>query len=170
MNLLIKISLSTIILLIAIFPYLNTSDKSGTIEIFSSICPLGIIILMATFFSAIGFYCKSLQKCLSLISPTNRNANPKSVWFMFLLPFNFIEDFFIIINISNSIENETKYNSKLSSIKDNGMLTGIGWCIAQVLSFAPNVAGQIAGVLGLVLWLIHWQFINKINNLLTSKN
>jgi len=168
-NNIIKISLSVIILLCAILPYINSSDKSGALETISSIGVVGVAILVVSFFIAIAFYCKELQKCLTLIAPQNRKANPKSVWYMFLMPFNFIEDFFIMINISNSLEEEAKHNNKLSSIKDFGMIAGIGWSIAQILSFVPNIAGQIAGALGIVLWIIHWRFIIKINKLLNSK-
>lgn len=168
MNKIIKLSLSIIILLCAILPYLNSSDKSGALETISSIGVVGIAILIITFFVAIAYYCKALQKCLTLIAPQNRKATPKSVWYMFLMPFNFIEDFFIMINISNSLEEEAKHNNKLSGIKDFGMITGMGWSIAQILSFVPNIAGQIAGALGIVLWIIHWRFIIKINKLLIT--
>lgn len=168
MNKFIKLSLSVIILLCAILPYLNSSDKSGALETISSIGAAGIVILIVSFFLAIAYYCKALENCLKLIAPHNRKATPKSVWYMFLMPFNFIEDFFIMINISNSLEEEAKHNSKLSNIKDFGMITGIGWSIAQILSFVPNIAGQIAGALGIVLWIIHWRFIIKINKLLIT--
>lgn len=169
MNKIIKLFLSLIILLCAILPYLTASDKSGALETISSIDVAGIIILIISFFLAIAYYCKALQECLTLIAPHNRKASPKSVWYMFLMPFNFIEDFFIMISISNSLEEEAKHNSKLENIKDFGMVTGIGWSIAQILSFIPNMAGQIAGGLGLVLWIMHWRFIIKINKLLIVK-
>lgn len=168
MNRLIKLLLSGIILLCGIVPYLNSSDKSGSLETIFSIGITGTVLLFIAFFVAIAYYCKSLQNCLTLISPQHRKATPKSVWYMFLMPFNFIEDFFIMINISNSLEEEAKHNIKLASIKDFGMITGVGWSIAQILSFVPNIAGQIAGALGIVLWIIHWRFIVKINKLLTT--
>lgn len=40
------------------------------------------------------------------------------------------------------------------------------WSITQVLSFIPNFIGQLAGVLGLALFIIHWVFIRKIIKLL----
>lgn len=170
MNRFIKLSLSGIILLCVILPYLNSSDKSGSLETLFSIGVPGTLILMASFFLAIAYYCKALQNCLTHISPQNRKATPNSVWYMFLLPFNFVEDFFIMINISNSLEEEAKHNPNLSNLKDFGMITGIGWSIAQILSFVPNIAGQIAGVAGLLLWILHWRFILKINKLLIQTN
>jgi hypothetical protein len=68
--------------------------------------------------------------------------------------------------LSNSIETEARTNPKLETIKDFGMITGIGWCVAQILSFIPNTLGQIAGCLGIVLAIFHWVFIKKIISLL----
>lgn len=166
MNKIIKITLSIIVTICALYPIIYSTESPKIIE---SIISIGIgtsIIVFLVFFTAIGFYCKSLQKILELIAPENRKINPKSVWYMFLMPYNFIEDFFIIINISNSIEQEAKNNKKIEMQKDFGMTTGISWCIAQILSFIPNYTGQIASIVGLVLWIIHWRFINKTTRLL----
>jgi len=114
----------------------------------------------------VAFYCRTLQKCLTLIKPENRKAEPKSVWYMFAIPFNFVEDFFIVINIANSIEEEKKSNRNLNGISDFGMISGIGWSIAQVLSFIPSMVGQIAGLIGMILVIYHWTQISKINKLL----
>ena len=87
---------------------------------------------------------------------------------MFAIPFNFVEDFFIVINVANSIDEEKKTNIKLKNVSDFGMISGIGWSIAQVLSFIPNYVGQIAGLLGMVLVIYHWTQIAKINKLLAD--
>ena len=86
---------------------------------------------------------------------------------MFLIPFNFVEDFFIVIDVANSIEEEKKSNPKLNNISDFGMVTGIGWSISQVLSFIPTMVGQIAGLIGMILVIYHWVIIARINKLLT---
>jgi hypothetical protein len=163
---LVKIFLSLIVALSAIYPYLYPSDKSGSIETVAEFGIAGSLAIVVVFFAAVAFYCKDLEKCLRLIQPENRSAQPKSVWFMFLLPYNFIEDFFIIINISESLQNELKSNPRLKQVKDNGLVTGMGWCIAQILSLIPNLGGQIAGAIALVLWIWHWSFIKKVNKLL----
>ena len=167
MNTITKIALSIVVAFSALYPYLFPSEKSGSLETVFGAGIVGAIAIAIVFFTAIAIYCKALQKCLELIHPSNRMANPTSVWYMFLLPYNFIEDFFIILNVSKSIENEAKNNDKLSVLKDYGVVTGIGWCIAQVLSLIPNYGGQIAGGIGLILWIIHWVFIHKTIRLLT---
>jgi hypothetical protein len=169
MNKIIRFSLTILLLWWAASPYLDTTNSNNALD---ALLKFGIwwsILFFALFFVMVAFYCKTLQECLALIKPQNRKTTPLSVWYMFLIPFNFVEDFFIVINISNSIEQEAKVNPKLADIKDFGMTTGIGWSIAQVLSFVPNYIGQIAGVLAFVLVIIHWVFIIKINRLLSNQ-
>jgi hypothetical protein len=166
MNLLVRISLTIILVLWAVFPYYDNSVPNPQIEILKSLGTLILTLLVSGFLGLVTIFCKDIQTCLELINPNNRKMSPKSTWFMFLMPFNFIEDFFIVINLSNSIEAEAQTNPKLQSIKDFGMVTGIGWSIAQILSFIPNTVGQIAGLLGIVLVVLHWIFIKKIIALL----
>lgn len=168
MNLLIRISLTILLVLWASLPYFDKTGSKNALDAILSIGIAGSILFVLAFFIMVAFYCKTLQRCLELIRPENRKATPKSVWYMFLIPFNFIEDFFIVINISNSIEEEAKINPKLAAIKDFGMVTGIGWSIAQVLSFIPNYIGQVAGGIGFILVIIHWLFVAKINRLLSA--
>jgi hypothetical protein len=163
MNKIVKIILSIAVAICAVYPYVFPSQKSGSIETVAELGLMGSIVLGVLFFAAIAFYCRDLEKCLSRIQPQNRTASPKSVWYMFLIPYNIIEDFFIIITISSSIQNERKVNSNLYSIKDDGLVIGIGWCTAQVLSLIPSVGGQISGLIALVLWVIHWGFIRRVN-------
>ena len=169
MNILIRISLTILLVIWASMPYFDNANSENALNAILSIGIIGSVLIVLAFFIMVAFYCKTLQTCLTLIQPENRKAKPKSVWYMFLLPFNFIEDFFIVINIANSIEAEARTNKKLSDIKDFGMVTGIGWSIAQVLSFIPNYIGQIAGLIGFILVISHWIFIHKINRLLSDK-
>lgn len=169
MSIVIKSSLSLIVLIAGIYPYWGNTSKSGVLE---PILEFGIFpsaVLIVVFFTAIGFYCKALQTTLELVQPQNRKASPRSVWFMFLLPYNFIEDFFIVINISRSLEREAETNPDFCRDRDFGMITGIGWAIAQIMSFIPNIVGQLSGALGVILWIWHWVFIHKVNTVLAAR-
>ncbi|PIE50983.1 MAG: hypothetical protein CSA38_00485 [Flavobacteriales bacterium] len=168
-NVLVRLILTALLVAWVIYPYINnTPDESILAEIFH----LGIlpsILIMGSFFIMVAFYCRTLQKTLTLIKPENRKATPKSVWYMFALPFNFVEDFFIVINVANSLDAEKKSNPKLQTVSDFGMVSGIGWSIAQILSFIPNMVGQIAGLVGMILVIYHWVKIAKINKLLSGE-
>ncbi|SDF58237.1 hypothetical protein [Cellulophaga baltica] len=170
MNVIIKIVITALLLLIAIKPYFEKGQIPGGLSEFENLGLIPSIILIITFFTAIAFYCKSFQTTLNLIKIENRTRKPKSVWYMYLIPFNFIEDFFIIIDISNSLKSEMKSNENLKKFGDFGLTLGIGWSVAQIFSLIPNMAGQISGFVGLILWIIHWSLIGKINKVLKNSN
>lgn len=166
MDTIIKIMLSALIALLGVYPYLADNGKPGALdEIFKYGIGWGVAGIVI-FFGAIALYCKSMQTTLQLIRPVNRRARPTSVWLMFIVPYNIIEDFFIIDNVSKSIEREAATNPRLAGLKDYGYVTGIGWAIAQVMSFIPNEIGLVSGIFGMVLWIKHWLFIQKVNRLL----
>ena len=168
MNSAIKILLTTILVVWAAQPFISVTDENSILSEIHKIGVIPSILIMLSFFVMVAFYCRTLQRCLTLIKPENRKAKPSSVWYMFAIPFNFIEDFFIVINVANSIEEEKKSNIKLKNVSDVGMVSGLGWSIAQVLSFIPNSVGQIAGLLGMVLVIYHWFQISRINRLLSN--
>lgn len=151
------------------YPFINPAMRSGVLASLEALGWVSVILIAGVLLIAVAFYCRSLQRCLSFVEPTRRAAEPRSVWYMFLIPYNFIEDFFIIRNVARSLENEARLNPRLANIKNFGAISGYGWCSAQLVSLLPNLVGEIAAVVTLFLWLAHWRFIWRINNLLTAK-
>ncbi len=127
---------------------------------------VGIFASASAFLIAIALYCRTLSRCLFLIEPEHRAAEPTSVWLMFLIPYNFIEDFFIVGKVARSLRQESSTNRKLHGLKHFGIWSGTGWCTAQLLSFAPGSIGELAALVGGFLWARHWQFIAKVNRLM----
>ena len=151
-----------------LYPFFNPDGHVGVLTTLESIGWLPALMLVAVFLMGIVLYCRSLQRCLSLIRPACRTAPPKSVWLMLILPYNFVEDFFIINNIVRSLRNEAKIHPRLGLLKHFGAVSGFGWCSAQIVSLSPNLLGMLASLAGLVLWAIHWRFIARVNRLLSS--
>ena len=167
-NLLIRLVLTLLLVAWALLPFLNNSANESALGEILKIGIVWIVLIIAGFFIMVAFYCRTLQKCLTLIKQENRKTEPNSVWYMFAIPFNFVEDFFIVIDLANSLEAEKKTNNKLKGLSDFGLVSGIGWSIAQVLSFIPSFVGQIAGLIGMILVIYHWIHIWKINKLLSN--
>ena len=82
---------------------------------------------------------------------------------MFLIPYNFVEDFFIVANIADSLKQQAVDSRWLRRYQPYGKYTGLGWCSAQILALAPGYIGQIATLCAIVLWIMHWYFIRNIN-------
>mgnify|MGYP000521765002 CR=1 FL=1 len=126
----------------------------------------GAMLATGVFLALVYLYAGDLKRSLKLVSPAARKANPNSVWLMFLLPYNFIEDFFIIANVGKSIEAEAHANTALSGLKTFGFASGYGWCVAQIVSLIPNDLGSVAGLIAIAFWIRHWAFIRRANRAL----
>lgn len=149
------------------YPLLVEGAKGGILGEIQMFGPYVASVVVVIFLGLIFLYCRDLSKSLSLVSPAARKATPKSVWLMFLIPYNFIEDFFIVVNVAKSLEGEAKTNPALQGFKHFGMISGLGWCIAQIISLIPHELGSVAGLVAIILWVIHWRFIRKINTVLS---
>lgn len=171
MSVIIKLALALVVAVSALYPYLYPVEKSGALE---TVFETGLwvsIVLAILFLAGVALYCKDLERSLTQIQPENRKASPRSVWYMFVIPYNIIEDFFIILNVYGSVENELKgeENSRIAGLNEYSLVTGMGWCIAQVLSLIPNLGGQLAGFIALMLWIAHWILIRRINHALKNR-
>lgn len=163
---LLKIILSIPIGIGIAYPFWHPDISGGLLAELKLFGPFGSVIAIMVFLALILFYALDLIKCLKLVSPTSRKAKPNSVWFMFLLPYNFIEDFFIVYNVSKSLKAEAAVNPALAAFKSFGMISGLGWCVAQVVSLIPNQIGSVAGLVAIGFWIWHWGYIRRANKAL----
>jgi FtsH-binding integral membrane protein len=170
MLLFLKLIATAGVSLLLSLPLINEDARAGVLASVAKIGLPALLILIVMFLAAVAFYCRSLQRCLELIRPEARAASPRSVWLMFVIPYNFIEDFFIVHNIVKSLRAEASVNPVLSHLRSFGAISGLGWCTAQIISLVPNQIGEIAGVMALGLWAIHWRFIAQINLLLRPES
>lgn len=157
-----KLFLTALVCIALALPYFYPRMSSGFLIEMQSLGFEYSVVTVFLFLLLVFLYCKDLQRCLELISEGNRETAPRSVWLMFLIPYNFIEDFFIIHNLSLSIKNEAKSGSTIPDGGRYGVRSGIGWCAFQLLSLMPGVVGQISGIIALILWIVHWRFIRQI--------
>ena len=130
---------------------------------------VGITAVFTAFLAAVALYCRTLERCLRLVQGPHRAAQPGSVWLMFLIPYNFIEDFFIVSNVTRSLRQEAATNPRLQVDGRVASWSGPGWCTAQLVSLVPGRIGEMAGLAGVILWAIHWRSIAKANRLLALR-
>ncbi|MET3217618.1 UNVERIFIED_ORG: hypothetical protein ABIC48_005402 [Burkholderia territorii] len=150
------------------YPLVYPSEDGGVLGEIAVLGPIGSIVVVAVFLALVYAYASDLRTILKSVSRGSRVAEPNSVWLMFLLPYNFIEDFFVISNVAKSLEAESRINPALSGLRSFGRISGIGWCAAQVLSLIPNIIGSIAGVVAVFLWVWHWVFVRRTNKMLAG--
>jgi len=167
---LLKIILSIPIGIGLIYPLLQPDAGGGILAELQIFGPVGSFVAIIIFLLLVFFYARDLVNTLQLVAPASRKASPNSVWWMFVLPYNFIEDFFIIANVAKSLEAEAVSNPALGGFRSFGMLSGLGWCSAQVISLIPHAVGSIAGLVAILCWIWHWRFIRRVNHALLSSH
>ncbi|WP_321862310.1 hypothetical protein [Burkholderia cenocepacia] len=150
------------------YPLVYPSEDGGVLGEIAVLGTIGSVFVIAVFLALVYAYASDLRTTLQSVDRGSRVAEPNSVWLMFLLPYNFIEDFFIISNVAKSLEAESRINPALSDLRSFGRISGIGWCLAQVLSLIPNTIGSIAGGVAVFLWVWHWVFVRRTNKMLAG--
>ena len=167
---LFKVMLSIPIAIGLVYPFTGSGSSGGILRELEIFGPTGVVAAIIVFLALVLFYALDLIKSLKLVSPTSRKAKPNSVWFMFLLPYNFIEDFFIVCNVAKSLKAEAAINPALATLKSFGMISGLGWCTAQIISLIPNQIGSAAGLIAIGFWIWHWAFIRRANRILIDSH
>lgn len=162
MNNLIKGLLTLLLVAIVCYPIYETGASPRILEELNYLGTWGTILVVLVFFGAIALYCRALQRLLEQVPANCRTRSPKSVWWMYLIPVNFIEDFFIMIDLSNTLKQTAEQQPALKKYGDFGLTLGLGWSIAQLLSLIPNMAGLVAGLIGLLLWVGHWYLVHQM--------
>ncbi|WP_143755421.1 hypothetical protein [Gloeocapsopsis sp. IPPAS B-1203] len=165
-----KFMATTLVAIVMLYPFWSaTGNEAGSNGVLESLGAMGFSAtstIIAAFILSVALYCRSLQKCLSLVQPSCQAMNPKMVWLMFVPFYNIVEDFFIILNVTRSIEQEAQINQHLEVVNSFGRVSGFGWCIAQVAALFPSFLGEAAGFIALIFWVVHWRLITKVNALL----
>lgn len=127
----------------------------------SEILLVGLITLGIMLLPAI-FYLMTLQKALERCAIENRTTTPGSVWLMLIPLFNIVWQFIIVSKISESLHNEFSKRD-IPEDPQPGKSIGLAYCILSVCSIIPLI-GVLAGLAGLVCWIIYWVKISGYSN------
>lgn len=123
----------------------------------------GAPIAFLAFFGLVALYCRALQQTLTLVRPGAEAAAPASVWWMFAIPYNFTEDFFIVRAVAASLAADGRFPG--GWVRRWAVL-GYGWCGFQILSLFPGTAGYLGGAVAVPLWAAHWISTARANRAL----
>lgn len=154
----LKIAL-TIPVTLALAHGLARGGTGGVMAELQVLGPSGTVVVIALFFGLVALYARDLQRCLESLSPKSRTLAPRKVWLMFAIPYNFVEDFFIVLAIDRSLRRESQVTPTLRRFRSFGGVSGLGWCSAQIVSLLPNALGSIASLVAFAFWLWHWRFV-----------
>ena len=165
-----KLVLTCPVIAALVYPFI-WETSTGVLHDINLLGPAWSLLLVVVFFVAVAFYCRSLQRCIELSPKECQTADPKSVWWMFCIPYNFVEDFFIVKHVAKTIEPQlSKLTEMDPRIQSTGIINGITWCSSQIVSLVPHSVGQIAGVVAAIFWLVHWVHVGRINRALMTQH
>ncbi len=91
------------------------------------------------------FYLLTLQKALTRCSPECRAMSPGLVWLWLLPLFNFVWQFFVVLNIAKSLGAEFRKRG-MAEDPNPGQTLGLIMCIGNL----------ICGPVGFICWILYW--------------
>jgi hypothetical protein len=80
--------------------------------------------------------------------------SPGLIWLALIPGFNLIWDFFVVINLGDSLDKEFKKRGVITEAYP-GKSMGLAFCITNICSLIPFV-NFLAGPAGFVCWIIYW--------------
>jgi hypothetical protein len=107
----------------------------------------GNLLIVGGFLALVALYCRTLQATMSRAGA----ARSASVWWMFAIPANFVEDFYIVNRVGAALDPLVERPAL-----NRWLLLGHAWCALQLLSLLPGVVGLTGGALAIAAWLAHW--------------
>lgn len=125
------------------------------------------------------FFCLTEQNLLKNIQVKNRVVSPGAVWLQLIPVFGLFWQFIVVRRLTQSIQQELTDANKFSFEQDayvnedayNIKLLyniGMAYCAGFCLSLLP-VIGMLAGLAGLVCWIIFWVKLAGFITLLQQK-
>ncbi|MEO3976646.1 hypothetical protein [Streptomyces sp. CAU 1734] len=148
-------------------PLWSPGADPGILREVSALGISGALLTVAVFFGLVALYCRLLQRTLALIGPEDRAASPASVWWMFAIPYNFTEDFYIVRNLTRSLTADGR--TAPEAVRRWAVL-GYAWCAFQILSLLPGTPGYLGGAIAIPLWVAHWIMTARVRRALATGN
>ena len=107
----------------------------------------GNLLIVVGFLALVALYARTLQVT------ARRAGSGRSgwVWWMFAIPANFVEDFYIVHRIGTALTG--RVHPRVCSW---WLLLGHAWCAFQLVSLLPGATGLVGGAVAVVAWLAHW--------------
>jgi hypothetical protein len=164
--LLIKTVGTVLVVVLLTRPLWAEDGDPGVLREIIALGPVGGTIAALVFLGLVALYSRALQRTMELVRSEARTAAPTSVWWMFAIPLNFMEDFFIVRDVGSSLAADGRLER---SVVRRWILVGHGWCAFQILSLFPGAAGYTGGAAAIVLWAAHWIMTARVQRVLADR-
>ncbi len=116
-----------------------------------------ILVGMAIGLAIEVFFILTLQKALNRCSIENRAMSPGLLWLLLIPLFNLVWNFYVVINLSESLHKEFQKRGILAEPYP-GKSIGMAFSILSACSLIPLI-NMFTGIASLVCWIIYWMKI-----------
>jgi len=131
---------------------------------------MALVIFYAAGLVAMIYFLGILQNALRRCAPASRTMTPGKVWLTLIPLFGLIWQFFVVLNVGDSLENEfARVGIPCRDLKQSTAV-GIGMCVCNscVLVPVPLLRDLILTV-GFVLWIAYWFRIANFSRALGAR-
>ena len=134
-------------------------DAAMGMRVIAGLLAVGIFLVVAIFFIL------TLSRALAKCSPQSRTMAPAMVWLLLIPLVNLVWQFFVVMGMSNSLGNEFRARGMTNAPQEPGKQLGLAMCVCSVCGIIPYL-GILAGLAGLVLWIMYWVKIAEFSRML----
>jgi len=152
--------------------------------------------IFCLFYIVIGIlYLLTLSNALKKCSVSSRTMRPGMIWLMLIPVFNIIWQFFVVVGLAKSVDNEFQTRRIPNTQPRPGMSVGIAMCVCMVCAILPFLIffllgkvdnqsattdiptwaipvlflifiGLLSELAHLVLWIVYWTTIARCSRML----
>jgi type IV pilus assembly protein PilA len=134
-------------------------DSTTIIRIVAGLFFVGVFVGILVLFI---LYLLTLYRALTKCSISSRTMQPGMVFLLFIPLVNLVWQFFVVIGIADSLDNEFRARRIPNVEPKPGKSIGIAMCICGVCAIIP-ILGVLAFLVHLVLWIIYWTKIAEFS-------
>lgn len=134
----------------------------------SQTLPTMVLIVIYSFtLAALVLFLITLQEAFKKCSPASRTMQPGKVWLWLIPLFGLVWQFIVVLNLAESLANEFARIGISIPKPAPGRSIGVAFCICNCFLLVPRLGG-VAGLVGLVLWIVYWVRIASYSRQLDS--
>ena len=123
----------------------------------SSLPTILLIVELLACLVALIYFLGILQNTLKKCAPVSRTMNPGKVWLVLIPLFGLIWQFYVVLNVADSLENEfARLGIPCRGLKAT-MAVGVGMCIGSSCVLVPVLwIRDLIEIVTFVLWIAYW--------------
>lgn len=129
-----------------------------------------LLVIFSAELVALIFFLGILQNALKRCAPASRTMKPWKVWLTLIPLFGLVWQFFVVLNVGDSLENEFARAGNACRGVRQCTAVGIWMCICNSCVLVPvRPIRELILMVGFVLWIAYWFRIANFTRTLDAR-